>query len=427
MRSPKPAVQHSLPGPEDITHTRLSNGITLLVRTNFNSPSVVVGGHLPCGALFDPPQLLGLADFTALALMRGTAHRTFQQIYDALESNAASLSFGGGTHTAGFNGRALAEDLPLLLDLLSEALIRPAFPADEIERLRAQLLTGLAIRAQDTADMASLTFDQIIFAGHPYALPEDGWPETVSAIQRDDLANFHAKHYGPSGMVLAIAGAVQPEKVIEMAEKALGAWKNPLQPKTPDLPPLQPLTQTTRRKVLIPGKAQSDIAVGSTGPTRKAPEYMAASLGNSALGQFGMGGRIGENVRERSGLAYYAYSSLSAGLGPGSWVVSAGVNPTNVEKTIALVVKEISRFQQKGINAEELADSQSNYIGRLPLSLESNAGVVSALLNIERHDLGLDYYQRYPGLVQAVSLEAVHEAARRYLDPEKLAIAIAGA
>ncbi len=418
--------QHSLPGPEDITHVTLSNGITLLARPNFSSPSIVIGGHLPCGALFDPPEKLGLADFTATALMRGTDKYSFQQIYDLLESNAANLSFAGGTHTAGFTGRALAEDLPLLIGLLADILFHPVFPPDEIERLRAQLLTGLAIRAQDTADMASLTFDQVVFDGHPYALPEDGWPETIQAIRRDDLADFHARHYGPSGMVLAIVGAVEPGRAIEQAGKYLGKWHNPQQPQPPELPPLQPLQKTTRRKVPIPGKAQSDIVIGVSGPLRKAPEYMAASLGNSALGQFGMGGRIGETVREKSGLAYYAHSSLSAGIGPGAWTVSAGVNPKNVEKTIDLVVREIRRFVQQGVSAKELADSQSNYIGRLPLSLESNAGVASALLNIERYDLGLDYYQRYPGLVKSVTPEQVRETARRYLDPDKLGIAVAG-
>ncbi len=420
------SAPHSLPGPEDITRIRLGNGITLLTRANDSSPSVVISGYLPCGALFDPQEKLGLADFTALALMRGTSQRSFQQIFDALESNAASLAIGGGTHTAGFSGRALAEDLPLLLDLLAEILFQPVFPDDEVERLRAQLLTGLSIRAQDTADMASLSFDQIIFDGHPYALPEDGWPETIRAICRADLVDFHARHYGPSGMVLAITGAIEPQKVAALVEKQFGDWKNPQQPEPPALPGLHPLQETTRRKVSIAGKAQSDIALGCSGPTRNSPDFMPASLGNSALGQFGMGGRIGDVVRERSGLAYYASSSLSAGIGPGAWVVNAGVNPGNVDKTIDLVVREIRQFLEKGISAEELADSQSNYVGRLPLMLESNGGVVNALLNIERYQLGLDYYQRYPALVQEVNCEMVLEMARKYLHPDKLAIAVAG-
>ncbi len=421
-----PSLRQSLPGPEDITCLTLPNGISVLARANFNSPSVVIGGYLSCGSLFDTEEKLGLADFTALGLMRGTESRDFQQIFDALESAGANLSLSAGAHTTGFMGRSLSEDLPLLLNLLEDVLRRPVFPVEQIERLRAQLLTGLAQRAQDTAEMASLTFDQIVFHGHPYARPDEGWPETIRAITRADLDDFHRRNYGPRGMVLAVVGAVAPKIVIEQVTKALGDWTNLAQPEPPDLPPLKPLKKTTTRKVKIPGKSQADLVVGTSGPYRKDPMYIAASLGNSALGQFGLGGRIGDVVREKSGLAYYAYSSLNAGIGPGSWDVSAGVNPGNVRKACDLVCKEIALFTEKGITAEELADSQSNFIGRLPLSLESNAGVVSALLNIERYDLGLDYYRRYPDLVRAVTVEDVLAVTRKYLHPDKLAIAIAG-
>ena len=422
----KTVNQHSLPGPDDITHLILPNGITVMARVNFNSPSVVIGGYLPCGSLFDTDEKLGLADFTASSLLRGSGKRDFQKIFDDLESVGANLSFSAGGHTAGFTGRCLSEDLPLLLELLADALRQPVFPVEQVERLRAQYLTGLAIRAQDTAEMASLTFDQIVFAGHPYARPDDGWPETIQAITRDDLADFHHLHYGPQGMVLAIVGAVEPKNMAEQVVKALGEWINPSQPELPILPELKPLKKTVTRKVKIPGKSQTDLVIGSSGPRRKDPEFMPASLGNSVLGQFGMAGRIGEVVREKSGLAYYASSSLSAGIGPGAWDVSAGVNPANLQKARELICEEIARFIEEGVTDEELSDSQSNFIGRLPLSLESNAGVANALLTIERFDLGLDYYRRYPDLVRAVTPEDVLVSARKYLHPDTLAIAIAG-
>ncbi|MBE3065965.1 MAG: insulinase family protein [Chloroflexi bacterium] len=422
----KTVNQHSLPGPDDITRDLLPNGITVLARTNFNSPSVVIGGYLPCGSLFDPDEKLGLADFTASGLLRGSQKRDFQKIFDDLESSGANLSFSAGGHTAGFTGRCLSEDLPLLFDLLADALRCPVFPGEQVERLRAQFLTGLAIRAQDTAGMASLTFDQIVFKGHPYARPDDGWPETIRAITRDYLADFHRIHYGPRGLVLAIVGAVEPKAIAGQIADVLGDWTNPCQPELPGLPELKSLKKSVTRKVKIPGKSQADLVIGTSGPRRKDPEFMPASLGNSVLGQFGMAGRIGEVVRGKSGLAYYASSSLSAGIGPGAWDVSAGVNPRNVQKTSDLICKEIARFVEKGVTAEELSDSQSNFVGRLPLSLESNAGVVNALLNIERFDLGLDYYRRYPGLVRAVTPADVLTTACKYLHPDKLAVAVAG-
>jgi zinc protease len=227
-------------------------------------------------------------------------------------------------------------------------------------------------------------------------------------------------------MVIALVGALEPKQALEEVTRVLGDWTNAAQPEMPALPPVRPLLKTRARKVKIPGKSQADIVIGTYGPTRKSPEFMPASLGNSILGQFGLGGRIAEVVRERSGLAYYSSSSLNAGVGPGSWDVSAGVNPANVQKTRELIIQEITRFVEQEVTPEELSNSQSNFIGRLPLSLESNAGVVNALLNIERYDLGLDYYRRYPDLVRSVTAEDVLKTARQYLDPQKLAIAVAG-
>jgi zinc protease len=420
------AMIHSLPGADDIHRVQLSNGIVVLARANFNSPSVVINGYLHAGSLLDPEEKLGLADFTSSALMRGTQTCDFQKLYDELESVGASFGYNSGTHYAGFGGRSLVEDLPLLLDVMADTLQNPTFPEDQVEKLRAQMLTGLAIRAQDTSDMASLLFDQLLFDGHPYSRPDEGWPETVQAITLDDLAEFHRRYYGPRGMVISIVGAVEPEKAVGEVEHILGGWQNEAQEDAPQLPDFKPPTKTVQKHHSIPGKSQSDIVMGTHGPKRNDAEYMSASLGNNILGQFGLYGRIGDVVREQSGLAYYAYSSLSAGIGPGEWYVSAGVNPSNVEKATGLIAQELKHYVDDGITTEELADSQANYVGRLPLSLESNGGVAGSLLNIERYDLGLDYYRQYPDMVKAVTLDEIRETAQKYIDPERLVIATAG-
>lgn len=420
------AKLNSLPGPEDIYREVLPNGITVLARSNFNSPSVVIGGYFDAGALFDPDEKLGLAEYTVAALMRGAKSRSFDEIYNALESVGASLGFNTGVHKSGFNGRSLAEDLPLLFELLSEAMLAPTFPKAEMEKLRAQLLTGLAIRAEDTGDMASMVFDQIIFRDHPYSRPEDGYPETIRSIKRADLVKFHREHYGPRGMVIAVVGAVRPEDAVRQVKRALGGWQVNGQKESAELPPVKMLKKTVSRHHRIKGKSQSDLVIGTHGPMRRDPEFMPASIGNNILGQFGMMGRIGDVVREKSGLAYYAYSSLNAGIGPGSWEVSAGVSPENVKKASGLIIDELKRFVQEGVTADELADTKANFIGRLPLSLESNGGIANALLNIERHNLGLDYYRRYADLVNAVTADDVLSAARKFIDTEKLAIALAG-
>jgi len=416
----------SLPGPDDIHRRKLANGIVVLVRSNFNSPSVVVNGYLMAGSLFEPDEQLGLAGFTANALLRGTELRSFHEIYDNLESAGANLHVNGGIHTTGFGSKALAEDLDLLVELLAETLRQPTFPPEQIELLRARQLTSLAIRAQDTREMSSLTFDQIVYPEHPYARPDDGYPETIQAITREDLVNFHQVHYGPRGMVISVVGAVEPGEVFSKVENLLGDWQNPEQPQPLKLPPNPSPQEPLTRKVDLPGKFQTDLVVGVIGPERRSRDFVPAALGNNILGVFGMMGRIGESVREKAGLAYYAYSQLSGGMGPGPWYVSAGVDPQNVEQAIELVREEIGRFSSQPVTADELADSQSNFIGRLPLSLESNSGMASAILNLERYDLGMDYYRRYPEMVRKVSVEDILASASRYWDADSLAVSIAG-
>ena len=416
----------SLPGLHDITRTELGNGIVLLVRPNHNSLSVAISGFLQAGSLYDPEPKLGLADFVATTLMRGTANRTFSEIYDELESMGASLGVSPGAHTAGFGGKSLADDLPHLLALLADVLLHPVFPKADIEKVRSQLLTGLDLRAQDTGEMASLGFDQIAYAGHPYRHPSDGYPETIRAIKRKDLADFHAKHYGPNQMVIVITGAVNPETALKLVEENLGSWSNPDQPEIIQVPEAIPLSETTRTHHPIDEKSQADIVLGVVGPRRKWEGFYPALLGNSVLGQFGMMGRIGESVRNQAGLAYYAYSSLSSSIGPGPWTVAAGVAPEDVDQAIELIKTELRKFISEPVTVQELADVQSNYVGRLPLSLESNSGVASALLTMERYQLGLDYLQGYEKMIRDITPDSVLEASRQYLDPDRLAISTAG-
>jgi len=419
-------TKSALPSQNDIYREVLPNGITVLTRANFNSPSVVISGYFDAGALFDTDEKLGLADYVTSSLMRGTKKHSFDDIYNVLESAGASLGFSTGVHRSGFNGRSLSEDLPLLLKLLAESLTQPVFPKKEIEKLRAQILTGMAISAEDTSDMASETFDKILYKGHPYGRPDEGTPESIQRITRDDLVKFHREHYGPRGMVIAVVGAVEADEAVRQVKRALGGWQVRGQKESLEIPDVKLLKKTIRKHHRIAGKSQSDIVMGTNGPRRKDVEHMPAVLGNNVLGQFGMMGRIGESVREKAGLAYYAYSGVYSGVGPGSWEVSAGVSPKNVDKAIDLILKELKRFVAKGVTADELADSKAYFVGRLPLSLESNGGVAGALLNIQRHNLDMDYYLQYADLVNAVTRDDVLKAARKFIDPDKLVIAVAG-
>ncbi|HSM25336.1 MAG TPA: pitrilysin family protein [Anaerolineaceae bacterium] len=415
-----------LPGEDTIYRTELPNGIVVLSKSDFNSPSIVISGYLQCGSIHDPKEKLGLGLFTSYALMRGSIFRRYRKIYNDLETAAATLGFGASVQSTSFGGKALVEDLPLLLKTLSESIRWPIFPPLQLKILISQILTGLQIREQDTSERASLRFDEVLFPNHPYGIAEEGTIETISRIRRSDLVKFHKKYYGPKGMVIAIVGAIEPQQVVEMVYRELGDWENPDWVAPPEIQEVPLKNFSHHEHINIPGKFQTDLIMGGYGPTRMSEDFLIASLGNNILGQFGMMGRIGEAVRDKSGLAYYASTALNAWQRAGTWEISAGVNPSNIEKAIKIIQGEISRFITEPVLDQELEDAKANMIGLIPLSIESNAGVASAIIRMERYKLGLNYLRKFPNMISSITKEEILTVSRKYLDPDQMVIISAG-
>jgi zinc protease len=416
----------SLPGPETIQRTELGNGIVFLARENFASPSVVVSGFQEGGSILEGSDDAGLADLMMSMLMRGTKSRNFQEIYESIESIGASLRLGMGKHSYSFFGKSLAEDLDHLLELLSDVLRNPSFPKEQFNRMKAEKLTSLAIRDQNTGARAHLAFSNRAYPDHPYKTPTSGFQSTIKPIELNQVRKFHRSLIGPEGFVITVVGGIGSEKALASVQRFLGDWNNTVQATAPDLPELTPLEGIVREDIHLEGKIQSDIVMGVHGPSRYEPDYLAGALGNNILGRFGMFGRIGAQVREAAGLAYYAYSSMEGGPGPGAWKAIAGVNPVNIDQAIDLMRDEIRKFITQGVTLEELTDNQANFIGSMPLRLETNEGVAGALMHFERYGLGMDYYQRYPHLISSITRDQVLDIARRFLNSDDLVIAVAG-
>lgn len=414
------------PGPDTVRRRVLDNGLILLTYENPSSHTVVVDGLLRTGALAEPDDKAGLADFTADLLTRGTRTRDFDAIYETLESLGAGLSFGSSRHTSGFYAYSLAEDFDTVLDLLVESLRFPTFPAEHVELVRGQTITGLQMRANDTRRTARLTFGELAYPNHPYRRSVSGYIETISAISRDDLADFHARNYGPTGAIVTVVGAIDGDAIARQIERAFGDWRSDGQPALPAVPDAPRPDGIQRRYVSLPEKHQCDIVLGLPGPPRAAADYLDLSLMNTILGVFGMMGRIGQKVREEKGLAYYAGSGLEGGLGPGAWSASAGVAPDKVDEAIDAVLEEIRRVMDEPVTAEELADSQAYRTGSLPMSLETNAGIADVIGDIELYDLGLDYLERYRAEIESITPARIQDAARKYLSTDDLAIAVCG-
>ena len=416
----------NVPGPDTIQRREYPNGMIVLVKENFSSPVVVIDGVLNFGSVDVMRKQAGLASFTADLVMRGTQRRTFQQIYEEIESVGASVDVSAGLNRSGFGSKSLADDLPRVIDILADVLQHPTFPEVEIEKVRGEILTDLEERTNDTQRMASLTFRELLYpASHPYSISGSGYVETVTPLKRDDLERFYREHVGAQGMITTIVGAVKAEDAFRMWEDAFGNWAGAVSQRAP-LPDAPRLTQPRRKAVTVAGKTQSDLVLGFVGPARAAPDFMSAALCNSILGRFGLYGRLGEKVREKGGMAYYSYSSLEGGLGPGAWSVVAGVKPSNVDRAVSLIQGEIKRICDTKAPAKELADNKAFITGSLPLRLETNDGVADQITNMEMYGLGLDYLQKYVGMIDAITAAQVRSAAQAYLDADAYALAVAG-
>lgn len=419
--------EQALPASENITREVLDNGVIVLVYEKPSVQSVVIDGTLPAGALYDTPEKAGLANLTAEALMAGTQTRDFDGLHTELESFGADIGVDAGRYKAGFDGKALAEDLPHLLGLLADVLRNPTFPPEHVERMRGELLTYLNYHQQDTRYLARRGFSETLYPqSHPYHYSTNGSIESVSTLTAEDLRAFHETYYGPKDMILVIVGNVRAAEAVDVVREKFGDWQAPDQPGMPDIPAAPQTDETQRHFRPVPGKTQSDIVMGFVGPSRFADDYRAAVLANSVLGQFGMMGRIGKVVREQKGYAYYSRSSVSGGFGPGSWSAMAGVNPDNVEETVEDITTEFRRITSEHVSDDDLDDVKSYYTGSLPLQLESNEGVAGTLLRMESFELGLDYLVHYRDNINRLTKDDLLNAAKHYIDVDKLTISVAG-
>jgi zinc protease len=261
--------------------------------------------------------------------------------------------------------------------------------------------------------------------GHPYGRPTKGSIGVVQSLTRDAPLRLHASRFAPSELSVVIVGDVDVERARDVVEREFGGWRKP---RPSSIPLASPAARTGRQRLVIPmpNKAQADIAYGFTTIRRADPAYDALRLMNNVLGQYALGGRLGDSIRERQGMAYYVSSAVDPNVIEGPLLIRAGVSPANVDRAVASVDRELTRLVEEGIDAKELEDSRRYLIGSIPRALETNGGIAAFLQTAEFFGLGTDYDVRMPQLLNAVTLDEVNAIARRAIDPGRAALVIAG-
>jgi len=405
---------------------RLDSGATAIARRNTITPAVTFMLAFDAGSAFDPPSRPGLAAFTARMIDRGTPELSADALAEEVEGRGASIEVTSNRQCLMFTVTCLDDDFEAMLTLAARMARAPAFPADQIELRRQETLTRLAQDAENTGAAATARFFERLYGeGHPYAHAPRGTEASIAALTREDLVAFHRARVRPDLLTAAIVGDIDERRACDALAAAIAGWEADERVPSRALPAPIPPAARDRTAIDVPGKSQADIAYGFLGPGRLDPGYYAFWVMNTVLGQYGMGGRLGENIRERQGMAYYAYSSYDAHRIPGPLLVRAGVDPANVERTIAAIDHEVAGIARGGVTSEERDNAVRYLIGSIPRLLETNAGIAQFLVTEEQFGLGEDFDQRLPALLSGVTVEQVSAAAAG-LDPARAVVAVAG-
>ncbi|MGE0127238.1 MAG: M16 family metallopeptidase [Blastocatellales bacterium] len=408
---------------------QLSNGITLLVLENPANPTVSIAGSMRAGEYFSPKGKDSLASITASMLSKGTLRRSKLEIAEEMESAAARAGVSSNTFTVSVSGQSLSRDLPMIVSTLAEQLREPAFPVDELEKMRQRIIANIKEEQDDTRVRAYDRMTQLVFPeGNPFhQTPADKLIAQLEAITVDDAREFHRKFYSPSTMILAVVGDVKADEARALMEEKLGVWQGAPEALI-DIPetPLQPASK--REVVAMKDKPNADVVIGHASRLRRSnPDFVAARIANNALGQSTLSSRLGLKVRDEMGLTYGINSSFAeSGIGDGPFVITVTVAPENIDLAIGATTEIVNDYIANGIREDELKDEQSSMIGSFKLGLATNGGIASQIAATELFGLGVKYLDEYPSLVSLITKTDVDEAIRKYIHPEVATTVIAG-
>jgi zinc protease len=403
----------------------LDNGAVVIVQEAAATPAVSINATFLAGSQHEPDPLVGLAYLTGRVIDRGTERRDADVIAGELDQRGVSLRIGTTRHTMTVSCTCLSEDFEDVLSIIIDIARRPTFPDEELTKRRAEAITALRQDEDNPAVCAVEALSELLYGvAHPYGRRAKGSVESLQRIERPAIAAFHAEHLRPSVLSLVVVGDVEAARAVDCAGVEIQGWAGAPSGPVAVGPPADPGRRV--RMIAMPGKVQTDIAYGFTTISRRDPRYYAYWMMNNVLGQFGLGGRLADNIRERQGMAYYAFSSFDPSVGDGPLVVRAGVDPRNVDRAIDAIDTEVRQLGEDGPTVREVEESRAYLIGSIPRLLETNHSIAGFLQGCEQYGLGLDYDRRLPGLLEAVTLDEVRRAAAEVLCPERAAVAIAG-
>ncbi len=407
-----------------ILHLKLSNGLPVVLLEKHTLPLVQMELIAMAGSAMDPPGKNGLANIAAAMMDEGAGSRDALQFADAIDFLGASISEFAGQHTSGVILHTPLSKLDSALSLFADIVLRPKFPAEELDRQRKERLTTLLEWHDEPRSVAGVLFNRILYGSeHPYGLPPIGNEKNLRAFRVDDLNMFHDTYYHPNNATLVVVGDVSASMILPKLEEAFGQWKPSPVPRA-SWPPIR---QVQERKIYLvdkPSAAQSEIRIGRIGVDRMTEDYYALIVMNTILGG-SFTSRLNMNLREEHGYTYGAGSSFDFRPLAGPFVARAAVQTNVTDKALGEFMKELNRILDP-VTDDELSRAKNYLTLRYPENFESIGQITAQLSDLVVFKLPDNYFENYTRHIVAVTKDNVQRVAKKYLDPEKVAIIIVG-
>ena len=400
----------------------LENGMVLLLSEKHDIPMVTVNMAITAGNTAEPADKPGLASLTASLLTQGTAKRSAQQISREIDFVGGSLSTSGGDDYASASLRVLKKDVRTGFDLLADVLMNPAFDQKEIDRKVKATLAEIRRKQEEPGAVAGNAFDKAVFGAGAYGRTDDEIAAYLPKLARRDILDFYAARYSPNHAIISVVGDVTEKEAVSLLNDCFQSWRKKDQLLPASIEP--PVIDKMMVKKIDKHITQANIAMGNVGISRENPDFYACTIMNYILGGGGFTSRLMDNIRDNKGLAYDVHSGFTPQKEPGAFTVTIQTKNESANEVIAETIKEIRRIQSELVTEKELSDAKAYLTGSFPLRMDTSAKIAGMLTAIEMYNLGLDYPQKYPSLINAVTREDVRRVAKKYLHPDRMVVVV---
>jgi zinc protease len=403
-----------------VTRFTLPNGLEVLVVSRHQVPAIDLLLAVKAGAVDEPADKVGLSQFVASMLRKGTQKRTADQISDALDFVGASFDAEAGDLHSTLHCRARSRDLALCLDMTADVLEHATFPQSEMKEVHDQLLAGVEAIKDSPEELAS-QFGQNFYYGDEDPRGRAASKRSLAAIDRKSLVEFHKAWYAPNHAVLAVAGDVDPKTIKAQLTKAFAGWKKHPVPKQPELKLAVPAGLHVRL-VDKPDATQAAIALLGPGIAHTAPDYYAVRLMSWALGSGVFSSRLMKVIRSEGGKTYSAHLGFGVGHFAEPWTASTFTRVAETASTVKLLIDTIEKMKTGGPTADELTDGKGNIVGGYGLRLETPTELAAVLLSSKLDGMDDKAVEEFPQRINAVTLANAAASAAAHLSATALTI-----